>query len=260
MFQTAEENFIIAEVPGISGYLVLYGFSLTFAGSVLCSLRLIFQAVDRVLNIAGKLLGFVAALLFVPLQAALHRPVLAVLQRLLLIWNRVKPVGAKICVRVTSVVKRYSIKIAVKLKLAFLYARNKLTPIASPVIRLLRSRFFPIFAFVVLFLTAVITFFQTKLAAVSTFTLTKLAAVLIVCSPRLYAMIESVRPLLTDRAALLKVSRQFGLRQRDAIVLYSVRLVKPSFEWTLKYIRTKTSRCRRIKVSKTRPLNGVVVH
>lgn len=263
MFTTAEEYFIIAEVPGISGYMVLYGFYIILVTSVLCSLQLIFQTIDRILNIVGKLLGFVAALSFVTLRASLQRPASAALYRAFALWHRLKP----LCVRIfrasvfgVSIIKKRSLPVAVKLKKAFVYTRGKLEPCLSPVIRLLRSRFLPMCAFAVLLLTAVVTFFQTKLAAISTFTLTKLAAVLIVCSPRLYAMIDSVQPLLADRAMLLKVSHQFGLRQRDVILDYLMGLVRPSFEWTLKCIKTKSSRSRSIRLSKAQPLNGITVH
>ena len=269
MFRTAEEYFIIAEVPGVSGYMVLWGFTVTLVGSVLASLWMIVYAADQILTFLGKVIGCIAALLFLPLRAALLRvyPLWARLMphwvRLRPLWLRLKPTSERIsaaCVRFASFSKRSLISISVRLKSAFLCVGSTTARCASPVICLLRPAFLPIFAFAVLVFTAVFTFVQTKLAAISTYALTKLAALLIVCSPRLYALVESLCPLLSDRTALFEETHRFGLRQRDTLVIYLVGLVKPSFDLTLKFMRARTSKAHKIKISKAVPLNGVVVH
>ena len=263
MFNAAEEYFIIAEVPGVSGYMVLWGFSLTLAGSVLASRWLILQTVDLTFNIVGKLLGCVAAIVYLLLRASLYRPLRGALHRWSPICIRLNPIQAKFCaayVRIVSLGEWSYKTLSVRLKSGFICARRTFTSYASPVIKSLLPKFSPMFAFAVFALTAVLTFIQSKLAVLCTFTLTKLAAVLIVCSPRLYAILESLRPMLRDRTTLLKVTQQFGLRQRDVIAMYLVRLVKPSFEMTLKYFKMKTSKSRRKDIKKPVPLNGVMVH
>ncbi|RUS72242.1 hypothetical protein EGW08_019996 [Elysia chlorotica] len=263
MFNTAEESFIIAEVPGVSGYMVLWGFSLTLTGSTLASRWMIIKAVDRTLNILGKLLGFTAALLFLLLRAFLYRPLLANSHKCSPICMRLKPLREKIfsmCIRFVSLSQLSYYIISVRLKSGFIFAKRTLLPYASTVIHLLRRRFFPIFAFAVFALTAVLTFFKSKMAALCTFTVTRLVAVLIVCSPRLYAIVESLRPVLCDRTKLVKVTYQFVLRLRDTIVSYLVGLVKPSFDLTLKYFKMKTPKSRRMNITKSVTLNGVTVH